>query len=255
MDNVDRLYRRKVPSLLSADDLNAIRNHFGLDSRSFKGVEGSARNDGGSGNGDGGEGNGDAAEASAESPVKAAKGGGNQGATISPDGDKQRDKQQPDGSQRTRNAYPDFAIPQCCSRTMAPRLSHGTTWRRRCAGPCAGMRWGSGTSASVPAARVPQFTRAIASQCGAAWSRTGTSSTAAGRSSVRWHIRTSGGEGWRCNMVGMVGSSWAEVQQRGICAYIVPSISAAAPPLPMLNPAQSLAAAICHRPPMTDSCP
>ena len=88
---------------------------------------------------------------------------------------------------------------------------------------CAGMRWGSGTSASVPAARVRQFTRAIASQCGAAWSRTGTSSTAAGRSSVRWHIRTSGGEGWRCNMVGMVGSSWAEVQQRGICAYIVPS--------------------------------
>ena len=50
------------------------------------------------------------------------------------------------------------------------------------------------------------------------------------------------------------GSSWAEVQQRGICAYIVPSILAAAPPLPMLNPAQSLAAAICHRPPMT-SCP
>ena len=126
--------------------------------------------------------------------------------------------------QRTRNAYPDFAIPQCCSRTMAPRLSHGTTWRRRCAWPCAGMRWGSGTSASVPAARVPQFTRAIASQCGAAWSRTGTSSTATGRSSVRWHIRTSGGEGWRCNMVGMVGSSWAEVQQRGICAYIVPPI-------------------------------
>ena len=35
LDNVDRLYRRKVPSLLSADDLNAIRNHFGLDSRSF----------------------------------------------------------------------------------------------------------------------------------------------------------------------------------------------------------------------------
>ena len=91
---------------------------------------------------------------------------------------------------------------------------------RRCAGPCAGMRWGSGTSASVPAARVPQFTRAIASQCGAAWSRTGTSSTAAGRSSVRWHIRTSGGSDW-CNMVG---SSWAEVQQRGICAYIVPPI-------------------------------
>ena len=52
----------------------------------------------------------------------------------------------------------------------------------------------------------------------------GTSSTATGRSSVRWHIRTSGGEGWRCNMVGMVGSSWAEVQQRGICAYIVPPI-------------------------------
>ena len=41
-----------------------------------------------------GVGNGDAAEASAESPVKAAKGGGNQGATISPDGDKQRDRQQ-----------------------------------------------------------------------------------------------------------------------------------------------------------------
>jgi hypothetical protein len=156
--------------------------------------------------------------------------GGNQGATISPDGDKQRDRQQPDEQRPDKQR------------------------RRRCAGPCAGMRWGSGTSASVPAARVPQFTRAIASQCGAAWSRTGTSSTAAGRSSVRWHIRTSGGEGWRCNMVGMVGSSWAEVQQRGICAYIVPSILAAAPPLPMLNPAQSLAAAICHRPPMT-SCP
>ena len=91
--------------MLSADDLNAIRNHFGLDSRSFKGVEGSARNDGVGGNGDGGVGNGDAAEASAESPVKAAKGGGNQGATISPDGDKQRDtrqrdKQQPDKQRR-----------------------------------------------------------------------------------------------------------------------------------------------------------
>ena len=224
--------------MLSADDLNAIRNHFGLDSRSFKGVEGSARNDGVGGNGDGGVGNGDAAEASAESPVKAAKGGGNQGATISPDGDKQRteSKVSLEGLER---------------RIRVANRPHGTTWRRRCAWPCAGMRWGSGTSASVPAARVPQFTRAIASQCGAAWSRTGTSSTAAGRSSVRWHIRTSGGEGWRCNMVG---SSWAEVQQRGICAYIVPSILAAAPPLPMLNPAQSLAAAICHRPPMT-SCP
>ena len=88
---MDEYYDRKVKSgLLSADDLNAIRNHFGLDSRSFKGVEGSARNDGVGGNGDGGVGNGDAAEASAESPVKAAKGGGNQGATISPDGDKQR---------------------------------------------------------------------------------------------------------------------------------------------------------------------
>ena len=86
--------------LLSADDLNAIRNHFGLDSRSFKGVEGSARNDGVGGNGDGGVGNGDAAEASAESPVKAAKGGGNQGATISPDGDKQRDEQRYYGAQQ-----------------------------------------------------------------------------------------------------------------------------------------------------------
>ena len=73
LDNVDRLYRRKVPSLLSADDLNAIRNHFGLDSRSFKGVEGSARNDGVGGNGDGGVGNGDAAEASAESSVDSAE--------------------------------------------------------------------------------------------------------------------------------------------------------------------------------------
>ena len=73
---VDENFARKVKSgLLSADDLNAIRNHFGLDSRSFKGVEGSARNDGVGGNGDGGVGNGDAAEASAESPVKAAKGG------------------------------------------------------------------------------------------------------------------------------------------------------------------------------------
>ena len=116
MDNVDRLYRRKVPSLLSADDLNAIRNHFGLDSRSFKGVEGSARNDGVGGNGDGGVGNGDAAEASAESPVKAAKGGGNQGATISPDGDKQRDtrqrdKQQPD-KQRPDKQQPDKQQPE-----------------------------------------------------------------------------------------------------------------------------------------------
>ena len=109
---VDENFARKVKSgLLSADDLNAIRNHFGLDSRSFKGVEGSARNDGVGGNGDGGVGNGDAAEASAESPVKAAKGGGNQGATISPDGDKQRDtrqrdKQQPD-KQRPDKQQPD----------------------------------------------------------------------------------------------------------------------------------------------------
>ena len=52
---VDENFARKVKSgLLSADDLNAIRNHFGLDSRSFKGVEGSARNDGVGGNGDGG---------------------------------------------------------------------------------------------------------------------------------------------------------------------------------------------------------
>ena len=82
----------------------------GLDSRSFKGVEGSARNDGVGGNGDGGVGNGDAAEASAESPVKAAKGGGNQGATISPDGDKQRDRQQPD-EQRPDKQRPDKQQP------------------------------------------------------------------------------------------------------------------------------------------------
>ena len=115
---VDENFARKVKSgLLSADDLNAIRNHFGLDSRSFKGVEGSARNDGVGGNGDGGVGNGDAAEASAESPVKAAKGGGNQGATISPDGDKQRDRQQPD-EQRPDKQRPDR---QAAARQAAAR--------------------------------------------------------------------------------------------------------------------------------------
>ena len=81
---VYKLPERKVKKqrLLSSDDWNAIAvHHFEMAPRIFKG-EGVASND---------VGNGDAAEASAESPVKAAKGGGNQGATISPDGDKQRD--------------------------------------------------------------------------------------------------------------------------------------------------------------------
>ena len=129
--------KRSLSGLLSADDLNAIRNHFGLDSRSFRGVEGSARNDGVGGNGDGGVGNGDAAEASAESPVKAAKGGGNQGATISPDGDKQRDtrqrdKQQPDKQRPDKQlrCLARFGSLSMCSHLTD--LSFSSTLRTEC---------------------------------------------------------------------------------------------------------------------------